>query len=349
MADGRVIRLFVSSPGDIEDELDQLARVVQELNTVLRALVPDKRIVVELVQWKTHVHADMGPPQDVVDRQLDAYEIYLGIMWRRFGTPTAHAGSGTEQEFRAAYKGWDESRSPAHVLFYFCAEPIAPEQLSPDDVEQLALVTAFRNELSHKGLIKWYATHGAFADTVRPELVQVLGELLRPGEQPADVAARAATLPESNLVLIGDRARALAHDYDKLRATTRSGPERTRRMEVIASQMRTLAQSTYALLPELVRSASAGERLVAIATLQAVPDPQYLDWLSDGVLDRQPFIGYHAAVALLSAARTLRVEDLDAVQRAIERAIDGTQRLRPDTDRSVTLRNAHDEVRRRRS
>src|SRR5262249_12651062 len=108
-------------------------------------------------------------------------------------------------------------------------------------------------------------------------------------------------------------------------------------------------QSTYALLPELVGSASAGERLVAIAALQAVPDPQYLNWLSDGGMDRQPFIRYPAAGPLPSPPRALPPGDLDAVQSAIERAIAGARRLRRDTDRAVTLRNAQDEVRRRQS
>ncbi len=349
LAPASVIRLFASSPDDVQKEVAQLASVVQELNTVLRAFVRDKRVVVELVHWKTHVHADMGPAQDVVDRQLGGYDIYLGIMWSRFGTPTARAGSGTEQEFREAYAGWEQRRSPAHILFYFCDAAI-PGGLLVDDAEQLVSVAKFRDELRHKGLIKSYATHEAFADTVRADLVLVLSELLRASERPTTVAAPAAKfVPEGDLAVVRKRIEAIGREYDDLRNTMSSGPERTRRLEVVASQMRTMAQSTYLLLPELVGSTSAGRRLVAVAALQALPDPEYLPWLVERVYSEKPFLGYHAAVALLAAARTLPDRDIDAIDQAVKQAIAGAKRLRPDTDRAVTLANAEDEVRRRRS
>jgi hypothetical protein len=118
-------------------------------------------------------------------------------------------------------------------------------------------------------------------------------------------------------------------------------------MEVIASYLRSLALSSYPLLPELVASTSAGHRLAAVTTLQALPDPAYLEWLGARVDAEKPFIGYHAAVALLSAARSLNIKQLDLVRAALEVARRSAQRLRPDTDRSVTLELALDELNRR--
>ena len=43
------IRIFLASPGDVRAEREQLAKVVQELNTTLSVLAPEKGIVVELV------------------------------------------------------------------------------------------------------------------------------------------------------------------------------------------------------------------------------------------------------------------------------------------------------------
>ena len=37
--------------------------------------------------------------QDVINRQLGEYDIFLGIMNTRFGSPTHRADSGTEEEF----------------------------------------------------------------------------------------------------------------------------------------------------------------------------------------------------------------------------------------------------------
>jgi hypothetical protein len=54
------IRIFVASPGDVQDERDQLGQVVQELNTTLSALVPERGLVLELVKWETHARPGTG-------------------------------------------------------------------------------------------------------------------------------------------------------------------------------------------------------------------------------------------------------------------------------------------------
>ncbi|MGB6162583.1 MAG: hypothetical protein WCF33_12785 [Pseudonocardiaceae bacterium] len=47
----RRIRIFVSSPDDVDDERSQCGAVVQELNTTLRALLPrDLTKVLEFVR-----------------------------------------------------------------------------------------------------------------------------------------------------------------------------------------------------------------------------------------------------------------------------------------------------------
>src|SRR5215204_4948068 len=185
---GRTIRVLASSPGDVSDERQQLSVVVQELNATLRALVPERPTVVELIKWETHVHPDMGTDaQDVVSRQIPEYDVFLGIMWSRFGTPTSVAGSGTEQEFREAHVGWQERRSPSHILFYFCRQDF-PADLVLKNIDQLAKVSKFRSELANQGLVGNYESHAAFADTVRPHLVLVLSEIMHAGESRSQIA-----------------------------------------------------------------------------------------------------------------------------------------------------------------
>src|SRR5262249_8174872 len=98
---------------------------------------------------------------------------------------------------------------------------------------------------------------------------------------------------------------------------------------------------------ELRESRSAGERLAAVATLEALPDPAYLPWLAGRIGDERPFIEYHAAVALLSAARSLPDDDLGALDEALSTAVRGASGLAPDEDRAVTLSYARDELQRR--
>ena len=344
------IRIFASSPADVTKERDALGVAVQDLNTTLRALVPDKGITLELVRWETHTHPDFGAgPQGVVDDQLGLdYDVFVGMMWKRFGTPTHEAGSGTEQEFRAAYKGWEERRRPSHILFYFSEAPISTK-LTAAEATQLGEVIDFRTELERKGLVGSYRSRQKFGDLVRRDLVLVLSRLLHAGEPPARVAERTGQgASRSDLAIVRGRVATAAREYERIRKDMLSGDARTRRMEVVATQMRTLAQSSFALVPELAATDSPGKHLAAVTALQAIPDPTHLSWLAERVAAEKPFIGYHAVVALLAAARELPDDDLRFVDEALAQAEAAARRLRTDTDRATLLRHARAELDRRR-
>lgn len=162
------IRIFVASPGDVETERDILDSVIKELNNTI---APDKGIVLELVQWETHCHPSMGRVQGIINKQIGKYDIFVGIMWKRFGSPTGVADSGTEEEFRLAYKAWIENDSP-QIMFYFCHAPFMA--LNQMELEQLSKVLTFRKELQQKGLTWNYGDSDSFADVIRPHLVQIL-------------------------------------------------------------------------------------------------------------------------------------------------------------------------------
>ncbi len=91
------INVFVASPGDVDLERDAVAKVVNEVNFALAIIAPEKDTSLELKQWKTHVHPEMGRPQGVINKQIGSYDIFIGLMWKRFGTATGVANSGTEE------------------------------------------------------------------------------------------------------------------------------------------------------------------------------------------------------------------------------------------------------------
>lgn len=99
---------------------------------------------------------------------------------------------------------------------------------------------------------------------------------------------------------------ALAFAYENLRKQMPASNNRTRLMQDIVEKMRAKAPDCEPLLPSLVISSSPGKRLAAIVTLQEKPNAGYLDWLAEHVGDiEKPFIGYQAAVALYTSARSL--------------------------------------------
>ena len=150
--DFKKIVVFVASPGDVSTERSQIPKVIQEINLIISAIAPEKKIVLDLIRWEMNVYPDMAADaQDVINQQLPDYDIFVGIMWKRFGTPTLRADSGTEEEFEKAYSKWKgDNKFP--VLFYFCQNPSAPPR-NIEEMEQLKKVIEFKESLSNKGLI----------------------------------------------------------------------------------------------------------------------------------------------------------------------------------------------------
>jgi hypothetical protein len=160
----------------------------------------------------------------------------------------------------------------------------------------------------------------------------------------------AANIGELSLTVSPDVVRrqihALAEEYERVRAAMAPGDARTRRLELIATRMRTLGRAARPYLSELMTSASAGERLAAIASFQVAPtvDPAQVSWLGDRVIHEKPFVGYHAAVALVGSARVASEDDRDIVREAITKAKRSLEGKRVDTDRWNTILVAEAEL-----
>ncbi len=81
----------------------------------------------------------------------------------------------------------------------------------------------------------------------------------------------------SDISVVRDQINNVAREYERIRASMSSGDERTRRMEVVTTKMRTLGLAALPLLEELKASASPGSRLAAIAILQVAPNIDYIE------------------------------------------------------------------------
>ena len=147
----RIIRVFVSSPGDVASARACVDEVLDRINRD-PAITSQARL--EAWKWETHAAPQLGPTaQEVIDWQTPPFEIYLGLMSARFGTATGKSGSGTEQEFQQALQRWQETRRP-RILFYF--DENAKPGTSPDDARQWLNVCEFRTKLQGLGLFGTY-------------------------------------------------------------------------------------------------------------------------------------------------------------------------------------------------
>ena len=341
----RTLRVFLASPSDVAEERAALTRLVQDINDVLTFLAPERRLTLELVSYETHAYPDLGAPQEVIDRQIPLdYDIFIGVMWKRCGTPAEGAPSGTIAEFRRACERRKQGHLP-RIMFYFCEEaiPIPDEQ----ELEQLEGVVKFRRELASQGLTWTYPRHAEFSEHVRGGLLRAIRDVLR--EESRSPEAQPAEAPETVTSAAQAEINALAEQYDQIRREMPAGGPRTRRMAELFSSMRAKAAGVLALLPECEKSPSAGRRLVAIAILQMFPAADHLEWLAERLFDEteKPFVGYQAAEALLEAARNLPVEDCPRMRRAVDQAIALAQRAAVAQDRLELLNNAKKELSRR--
>jgi hypothetical protein len=336
----RIFRVFVASPGDVSAERDTLARLVIGLNQTIAVVAPEKEISLELVRWETHVFPAAGRPQAVINELIGEFDIFVGIMWTRFGTPSGIAQSGTEEEFSRAYETWEKHGRP-QIMFYFCQAP-SPPPASSSEAEQLMRVVRFRQQLSEKALVWEYQSHAEFADTVHPHLLQVLGKAMAAEQFPRQWMPRA----DSDLAFVESQLARLSVEYDDVRRDMPWGDARTRQMEIIVVKMRSVALAAIPLLPSLAKSREAGERLAAIAILQVTPQAEYLEWLGDRCLESQAFVSYHAAVALLTSVRTVDCINKAKLEAAIHKGLVHLT-TKQDTDRYRILTGALKELKAR--
>lgn len=342
----RVVRIFLSTPSDVDRERAQLADLVRDINETVQFLAPSQDVRLELVQHETHAFPDIGPPQEVIDRQIPLdYDLYLGIMWKRAGTPTPDAVSGTIHEFDKALAHRKAHGWPV-IMFFFSVEGIDFPQ-SDQELEQLGHVLEFRRQLDAIGYTATYTSADTFRESARPRLLRGLADVVfaskRDGVRESD--HEPVVPPEQEGAM-----RRLAQSYDETRRAMPSGAGRTREMTQIFNSMVELASATRPLGDELRRSSSAGERLAAIAILYAFPSADQLEWLAqrlDNPRLEAPFVGYQAAMALGQAARSLSPEAVPAVTSALEDALRLAKKLPNDTNRIRALEYAlHDVVQR---
>ena len=186
------IRIFVASPGDVADERKRLDEIVAHLRTHVAA---PHGLDLELVRWETHVRPGVAADaQAVVNPQIGAYDLFIGILWNRFGTPTGRAESGTREEFDQAYARWQRDPGSLELWMYFSEQPAAFATMA--ELEQKGKVLAFRQELqTKKGALTWaYRDPADFEAQVRGHLELFIAKQTAPAPSDDDTCSRPSWL-----------------------------------------------------------------------------------------------------------------------------------------------------------
>lgn len=147
----QVISVFLASPGELSFERSRVADAVIQWN---QAWSRSLEVRLELLRWEDDAYPDIGEDaQDVINHQIPSdWDLFVGLMWSKFGTPTGRAGSGTEEEFERAVERYRTCGDTVGLLFYFKDGPISPSKIDPRQLEQ---VQQFKKRVQGEGLLTW--------------------------------------------------------------------------------------------------------------------------------------------------------------------------------------------------
>jgi hypothetical protein len=102
-------------------------------------------VQVELVGWEDTV-SQFGRPQSVINRDLDQCEVFIGMMWKHWGSLPDNEGKytfGFEEEFKRSINSRKTSGRPEISLLF---KTIDPDQLK-DPGDALRKVVAFKEKV----------------------------------------------------------------------------------------------------------------------------------------------------------------------------------------------------------
>jgi hypothetical protein len=197
-----LLSIFLASPSDLAEERMAVKRAVDELNGIVKQTM---NVQLEILMWETDSYPSVGiDAQDIINSQIgDDYDIFIGMMWQKFGTPTGRAGSGTEEEFERAYNRFVETKGKTKIMLYFGSKPISPDEI---DIDQLSKVKAFKKKVESMGVL-----YGSFSDVdtfekiLKIHLTKHLSDIVKTAEKKSDViAASPIVAVKSTIDLDGD-------------------------------------------------------------------------------------------------------------------------------------------------
>ena len=180
----KLLKVFLASPGDVKLERDK----AREEILGLRSLAQKHGFDLQPLGWETEVAPSAGRPQALINPLVRECDLFIGILWRRFGMPSGEAESGTLEEFNLARERFLKEGAP-HIMLYF--REVHPDFLF-DPGPQLQKVLDFKKQID-EGQLALYANYRDeehFATLLRKHLTEWLLKLIpEPEAQPATATA----------------------------------------------------------------------------------------------------------------------------------------------------------------
>lgn len=193
-AEKRNIAVFLASPGDLSAERKWFRGAVDLLNT---GFGDNANVEFEPLGWEDTLATTGRRPQGVINADVDRCDIFILMMYRRWGqvaSDAAFCSSYTEEEFYRALDRFERTGAPE--IFVFLKRVDAASEADPGP--QLKKVLVFRRQLEEKKQVLYrYFDNSkkSFVAVIHNHLcAYVKGELVSP-----DKANEGVVLPLSIL------------------------------------------------------------------------------------------------------------------------------------------------------
>src|SRR5216684_1903818 len=102
-----IYRIFLASPGDLVPERRFAEEVVIDVNTYMAS----RQWYVELHKWE-NLSPGFGRAQALINRHIERCDLFVGLLWERWGQPTGQYTSGFHEEYEVALSRRQRSGKP---------------------------------------------------------------------------------------------------------------------------------------------------------------------------------------------------------------------------------------------
>jgi len=253
----RVIKVFIASPGDLAVERRAFKDTVDELN---KGFGRGADVIFEPLGWEDALSQVGRRSQSVINQDVDACDVFVLVMWRRWGQEAPDAApytSYTEEEFYRALARFEKTSAPT---IFVLLKSIDPGQMA-DPGEQLKKVLELRKKLeqTRKVLYRGFEDETAFSREIDQHLIAFAR-----GECKTTEANRAVPIVPESLQAEIDKHKAAAQRAVEELEQSRAAAERAVKE---AEKARTEAKDAIARADaaEDVAEAKAARKLLELA------------------------------------------------------------------------------------
>ena len=179
----RLLRVFLASPSDLVDERIAARDAIREVNELVAR---PAHYQVDLVGWEDTI-SEARRPQAVINDELDQCDIFIGMLFARWGTPPDNDGtfsSGFEEEFVRSRERRDRTGRPDIKLFFKTVDDARLVDIGPELQKVLDFKAALIEEKSV--FFQPFDTSSDFARLLRAAVSSHIHRLVRESAGEAD-------------------------------------------------------------------------------------------------------------------------------------------------------------------